>query len=264
MDVTAMAEDQLRAAYPHHRSGHSRFGMAALALFALSAAIPTFFMLNANGSGAAFAAALGVMIGFSLGLYVWILASLFTLVALVRSFLGKSRWGIPLSAAVLAVVVLGWGWWVVRGPSTQNLMNAVRDGNVDAVRWQLRLGADPNDIHMIKLGFNPASVPAKPDQTPLTAVATTRKNRLEIVRLLVHHGADVNKPDGHGATPLSAAIGTGSPETVRLLLDLGARMSPDEAAQLVDRSMSDIRRNNPDNIERQAGLAEIRLMLKPD
>ena len=49
-----------------------------------------------------------------------------------------------------------------------------------------------------------------------------KKNRPEIIRLLVELGADPNAKDPGGVTPLHLAAGHGHPDAVRMLLSLGA------------------------------------------
>jgi len=95
------------------------------------------------------------------------------------------------------------------------LARAVNDGDLVQVQSLLTAGANPNR-QFFRLG------------RPLNAAA--QKGNLEIVRLLIAAGAEVDTPeapdDGH--TPLSEASYNGHLEVVRLLLDSGA--SPTRAA----------------------------------
>ena len=48
---------------------------------------------------------------------------------------------------------------------------------------------------------------------------------IDIVRLLLNHGADTNIPDCRHSTPLHKASSCGWPEIVRLLLSYGAKVN---------------------------------------
>ena len=50
----------------------------------------------------------------------------------------------------------------------------------------------------------------------------TKQGDLEIVRLLLEAGADINSKDGHGQTALMNAAHAGQVELVRLLIEKGA------------------------------------------
>lgn len=61
---------------------------------------------------------------------------------------------------------------------------------------------------------------SKPGWTPLHYAATGPK--VEIVAILLTHGADLNAASPNGTTPLMMAARYGSPEAVKLMLDAGA------------------------------------------
>ncbi|BES92174.1 multiple ankyrin repeats single kh domain [Nesidiocoris tenuis] len=62
----------------------------------------------------------------------------------------------------------------------------------------------------------------KGDCTPLMEAASS--GYVDIVRLLIHHGADVNAQSSSGNTPLMYACAGGHVEAVRVLLDAGANV----------------------------------------
>ncbi|RSL48079.1 hypothetical protein CEP54_013101 [Fusarium duplospermum] len=134
-------------------------------------------------------------------------------------------------------------------PETQPIMdeqlsNAVRDGRVEFARLLLQKGADANyqpwlsdgsllweacnsltaSIDMLELLMNNGAElnPLSQSQTPLMAAA--RKGRLECLKYLVDHGADVHRADFAVYSPLSEAARGGSLECVRWLLDKGAEI----------------------------------------
>ena len=53
----------------------------------------------------------------------------------------------------------------------------------------------------------------------------TASNRTDVVKHLLHEGANVNKQDRYKATPLHLAAQLNSAEVVRLLMDNGADIS---------------------------------------
>lgn len=87
--------------------------------------------------------------------------------------------------------------------ATPPLIEATLAGNVDDVKSQLESGTDPNLIYNTN--------------TALTYAA--RDGFIEIARLLVEYGADVNWIDGEGVTPLILASFKNHVELVQLLLD---------------------------------------------
>ena len=87
------------------------------------------------------------------------------------------------------------------------LVNAIKSGDVAAVKLAIKRGANLNAIG--NDGF-----------TPLTQ--SIEKKQLNMVKLLTMSGANVNKQDGKGECPIVAAAWTGNTEFVLQLLQGGA------------------------------------------
>ena len=62
----------------------------------------------------------------------------------------------------------------------------------------------------------------KGDYTPLMEAAMN--GHLDIVKLLIHHGADVNAQSSCGNTPLMLACANGHEQVVKYLLKFGANV----------------------------------------
>jgi ankyrin repeat protein len=108
-----------------------------------------------------------------------------------------------LLTTIAAVVLVGCG----NPEADRALLEAARDGNIEAVRQHLAAGADVN---------------AKNDfgWTPLHQVATK-----EIAELLIAEGAEVNVNDRGGSTPLHNAVIGFQKEVAELLIANGANES---------------------------------------
>ncbi|MGD1855710.1 MAG: ankyrin repeat domain-containing protein [Leptolyngbyaceae cyanobacterium] len=125
------------------------------------------------------------------------------------------QWGLSCVHYVLIGLVASGGWLggcgsvpsqTVAEPAAPPLVAATLVGDVDAVRSQLAAGTDPDIVYNTN--------------TPLIYAA--RDGFIEIARLLIDHGADVNWIDGEGVTPLILASFKDHIELVQLLLDHGA------------------------------------------
>ena len=101
-----------------------------------------------------------------------------------------------LLTTIAAVVLVVTG---LAGP----IHDAVMNGNIDEVQWQLDAGVDVNEESSKGL-------------TPLHYAASAGHN--DIVELLIERGANVNATDsGKGATPLDYAHWKGQMEVVEVL-----------------------------------------------
>lgn len=98
--------------------------------------------------------------------------------------------------------------------ATQKLFDAVVKGNIEQVKAALSEGADIN--YKDKREGN----------TPLIWAA--HGGHIEIARLLIQKGADVNAVTSSGGTPLIYAAKFGNVEIVKLLLETGAKMDARE------------------------------------
>ena len=100
------------------------------------------------------------------------------------------------------------------------LMRAAFSGDPELVRLLLEFGADPH-------------IRSSDDETALSAAAGTgfifgyhrerpTVERLEVLRILVAEGLDLNWHDDYGITPLMAAANLGDPAIIQYLVDQGA------------------------------------------
>jgi ankyrin repeat protein len=119
-------------------------------------------------------------------------------------------------AAVLllsAVVLVGYA----NRPKLPPLYDAVVQGHTSRVRSFLKAGADPNaGVVCVE--------PSVSGIAPIKLAAWFA--RVELMKLLLAAGADLNWPDTSGRSTLAYAIRSGSPEAVHLLIEHG--LDPNE------------------------------------
>jgi hypothetical protein len=102
--------------------------------------------------------------------------------------------------------------------STRDLTDAIINNDVSQARWALRFGADVE--HLQRWGWHGEDL----GDSRLTLAA--RKGNPEMLALLIEWGADVNRADGFGSTPLVEVQHSGNLEAVKLLIASGAKLSP--------------------------------------
>lgn len=105
---------------------------------------------------------------------------------------------VPIGLAIAAIIALAiWLWW----PDANKVTGAAARGDLDGVRWCLRLGVDVNEPS--RWGWHREN----DGQTPLTAAA--QHGQVEVVKFLLRNGADPNLRDFGSdyphETPLSTA-----------------------------------------------------------
>ena len=94
----------------------------------------------------------------------------------------------------------------------RNIWQAAADGKIDAVKYHLTAGVDVNVKMKNILGTTPLH-------------EAVRKNRKEIVELLIAEDANVNVRDGSGETALYQAAHRGYLELCKLLINNGADLN---------------------------------------
>ncbi|HEX7649355.1 MAG TPA: ankyrin repeat domain-containing protein [Noviherbaspirillum sp.] len=100
-------------------------------------------------------------------------------------------------------------------PTADELASAIHKGDPDVVRSMLANGAPVGALSHD--GFAPLA-----NAVMLGASTRLRPQALEIVKLLVESGADIEQQGPRGNTPLTAAVGWSTPEIVEYLLIKGA------------------------------------------
>ncbi len=156
----------------------------------------------------------------------------------------KSRRIIPrerlaLSLLGLFLLFMGACWWMQYSAERQGRLNddliaAIYRGNSARVLALLERGADPNAMERTSLSSSPgglerllrlfrresASERAAKQGAPFILRAA-RKGNPDIIRDLIHYGANVKARDLDGNNPLSEAVSAGKLEASRVLLDAG-------------------------------------------
>ena len=99
---------------------------------------------------------------------------------------------------------------LVIAEGTTPLMLASYVGNIDAARYLVELGAD-------------VSLKEKTNQKGNALMKASERGNTEIAKLLIGKRADVNATDADQMTALYNAAQAGHPDTVRLLIDSGAK-----------------------------------------
>jgi ankyrin repeat protein len=114
------------------------------------------------------------------------------------------------------------------------LMRAAFSGDIEVVKMLLAHGADPH-------------IASKDKETSLMAACGTGfingyhrqrspAERLEVVKLLIDLGEDVNAADGYGITPLMVAANLGDAAIVQYLIDKGADLAAHDLGKKNDGS----------------------------
>ena len=115
----------------------------------------------------------------------------------------------------------GGGFVVVEEFSDCPLCKAAKDGDLERVLFLLDSGENPNSISSSANAFSDQSGKLG-DSALRFAVAA---EHADIVRALLDGGADVNKANKDGNTPLSASTYHSSGEIAMILLDAGANLN---------------------------------------
>jgi hypothetical protein len=130
----------------------------------------------------------------------------------------KSRpWGWRAWTVALSLLLLGTLTFKYLS-STRDLTDAIIKNDVSKARWALRFGADVE--HLQQWGWSGTEL----SDSRLTLAA--RKGNPEMLALLTEWGADVNRADGSGSTPLVEVQHSGNLQAVKLLIASGAKLSP--------------------------------------
>lgn len=112
------------------------------------------------------------------------------------------------------------------------LMRAAFTGDLEVSKLLLAYGADPHAISsdresMLEAAAGLALIPGYQLERPLD-------ERLELVKLLVELGEDVNWADSYGITPLMAAANLGYTDIVQYLVDQGADLGAYDLGKKLD------------------------------
>ena len=135
-------------------------------------------------------------------------------------FAKRSLIGLSLVAIVVLLVVGVCNWL----PPQMAKWELEEQGVMpDGYGQALRAACEKNDAKTVALLITAGADVNKDDEdgeTPL--VVASRLGHTETVKLLIEKGADVNKADEDGSTPLHLAVYPGRTEIVKLLIAAGA------------------------------------------
>ena len=135
--------------------------------------------------------------------------------------MGNAMKTLLLFVAVLSLAACGGsggGFVVVEEFSDCPLCKAAKNGDLERIEFLIDSGENPNSVSQSVNAFS--DQPGKLGDSALRfAVA---EGHVDIVRALLDGGADVNKANKDGATPLSASTNHSSAEIALILLDAGA------------------------------------------
>jgi ankyrin repeat protein len=112
------------------------------------------------------------------------------------------------------------------------LMRAAFAGDFELSKMLLAYGADPNIVSsdresLLEAAAGLALIPGYQAERP-------KAERLQLVRLLVQLGQDVNWADAYGITPLMAAANLGDTPLVQYLVDAGADLGAYDLGKRLD------------------------------
>jgi len=157
-----------------------------------------------------------LILGLCAGVVLWAIAGTLLLTAAIQTWRGTSQWALTAAAATIWVsvafgVAILWYW-----PTTNKMVAAAGAGDQWGVARALAFGLDVNA---------PADFGDRSGPTALTHAVTAQ--RWAMVRYLLERGADINRVDGDGDTPLETAALRPDAKMVERLLVLGARIRKD-------------------------------------
>jgi len=114
-----------------------------------------------------------------------------------------------MAVSLFAFLLVAWLFWkFFLGPSY--ILGKIQDHNLRAVEWYCRTGVSPNSDVWLQGGVFHC------------VVASGDTN---IVLMMIKRGADINRIDGYGGTPLDVAVEFQKVEMIRLLVSQGADVS---------------------------------------
>jgi ankyrin repeat protein len=127
----------------------------------------------------------------------------------------KRRWFKLIPATFVVLILLGLGlfvWFV--WPDSGTLVRQACNNNIGGLHRSLLLGADINGYE--RWGWRRDNL----GRTPLTAAID--HGNLNTIRFLLSHGADSNRIDGFGYTPIVTAVMNERLDVAKILVYSGA------------------------------------------